>query len=426
MVFMTISLGYSQTLTHGSKVKLGTIPSETTSTNTVLVTDSAGIISDGGVDLGDLGGTGLEALNEGNGIGWRLVGRNPLNYGNIGLNAVDLSASTGASSVFGATGANNFAFGTDLQVQGDTNIVFGVDHVINAGTYSSTNTLLGFENLLEPWAFVTITNGYLNTTGTALSGGSGDPVAWHSGNFGYFNNLYGGRGSYMFGSALEGGSAFTTIVGAANVDLTSATANQNWSPSNTILNPAFIVGVGTIDSSTPAVPVPTRLNGFVVWRNGTAELPSGTITEIETRGDKSIITKEVLDSRIIKLTFTLTAGNLATLNTVPVEILAAPGAGLVYRLKNSGTGFLDYGTTTYDFGVDIEVEYSTSGINVATINITQVNDTNDNAFHLDKVGASGIEISPNEGIRVRAIADPSTGDGVLRGVLYYTIETTGF
>src|SRR5690606_2023493 len=57
--------------------------------------------------------TGLEPWDEGNGTGYRLVGRNPSYYGNIGLEAVDVSQSntTGDS---GATG--DYAFATGRQV----------------------------------------------------------------------------------------------------------------------------------------------------------------------------------------------------------------------------------------------------------------------------------------------------------------------
>lgn len=54
---------------------------------------------------------GLEAIDEGNGIGWRLFGANPDNYGAIGNDAVDLSIQTATSETRGATGSNSFAVG---------------------------------------------------------------------------------------------------------------------------------------------------------------------------------------------------------------------------------------------------------------------------------------------------------------------------
>lgn len=99
--------------------------------------------------------SGLEAIDEGNGFGWRLVGNNPDYYGNIGLNAVDLSYNSFDSTVRGATGAYStamgrsteaigeyavamgrsteaqgnfsFAFGDESEAQGDYSIAMGVD-----------------------------------------------------------------------------------------------------------------------------------------------------------------------------------------------------------------------------------------------------------------------------------------------------------
>lgn len=55
--------------------------------------------------------TGLEQLDEGNGNGWRLIGQDANNFGNIGLNAVDLSITTFPSTTYGATGTSSFTAG---------------------------------------------------------------------------------------------------------------------------------------------------------------------------------------------------------------------------------------------------------------------------------------------------------------------------
>jgi hypothetical protein len=69
--------------------------------------------------------TGLEALDEGNGIGWRLKGRDPTNYGNIGLNATDLSFSSTASTTHGATGFASTAMGLVTNASGDYSTAMG-------------------------------------------------------------------------------------------------------------------------------------------------------------------------------------------------------------------------------------------------------------------------------------------------------------
>lgn len=76
-------------------------------------------------------GSGLEAIDEGNGRGWRLKGRDPNNYGNIGLNAVDFSFSDdnfeihGPKFEKGATGESSFAMGYRALASGDHSTSIG-------------------------------------------------------------------------------------------------------------------------------------------------------------------------------------------------------------------------------------------------------------------------------------------------------------
>ncbi|MCX7550477.1 tail fiber domain-containing protein [Xanthomarina sp. F2636L] len=70
---------------------------------------------------------GLETLDEGNGIGWRLIGRNPTVYDNIGENAVDLSSSNNNTSISsGASGSDSFASGRDTTASGQFSTAMGI------------------------------------------------------------------------------------------------------------------------------------------------------------------------------------------------------------------------------------------------------------------------------------------------------------
>ena len=62
--------------------------------------------------------SGLEAIDEGSGVGWRLIGRDPNNYGDIGEGAVDLSTSNSPSTTNGATGDYSFAEGSNTIASG--------------------------------------------------------------------------------------------------------------------------------------------------------------------------------------------------------------------------------------------------------------------------------------------------------------------
>ncbi|RZV69042.1 MAG: hypothetical protein EX254_01670, partial [Flavobacteriaceae bacterium] len=68
--------------------------------------------------------SGLEAIDEGNGYGWRLIGNNPVHYGNIGIRAVDLSNGLGAGNLFGALGSYSFASGDRVIALGGSSAAF--------------------------------------------------------------------------------------------------------------------------------------------------------------------------------------------------------------------------------------------------------------------------------------------------------------
>jgi hypothetical protein len=68
---------------------------------------------------------GLEQLDEGNGIGWRLTGRNPGNYGPIGSNAVDISFSPAPGNFDGALGNYSFAQGFQSRASGNQSVALG-------------------------------------------------------------------------------------------------------------------------------------------------------------------------------------------------------------------------------------------------------------------------------------------------------------
>ena len=69
--------------------------------------------------------SGLEATEEGSGIGWRLVSRNPNNYGNIGFNAIDFSFIDDPILGLGATGDYSFSLGHNGTASGEHSMAFG-------------------------------------------------------------------------------------------------------------------------------------------------------------------------------------------------------------------------------------------------------------------------------------------------------------
>jgi hypothetical protein len=62
--------------------------------------------------------TGLEALDEGSGFGWRLIGKDPNFYGSLKDGAVDFSTQQFANTDKGATDFNAFAIGINTEASG--------------------------------------------------------------------------------------------------------------------------------------------------------------------------------------------------------------------------------------------------------------------------------------------------------------------
>jgi len=67
----------------------------------------------------------LAKVQEGGNDGWRILGRNPDNYGDIGQGAIDFNESLILSTTVGATGYNSFAAGTRTTASGRQSAAFG-------------------------------------------------------------------------------------------------------------------------------------------------------------------------------------------------------------------------------------------------------------------------------------------------------------
>ena len=325
---MFISLGYSQTYTHGSKVKLNTTPASA-GTDEVLAIGAGNIITNTGVFVSSLSSpTGLEAIDEGNGIGWRLIGKAPTAYGDIGLNSVDLSDNTTASTTRGAAadfssitgGYNNRIEGTGVQNGyaghiggGYDNVVEGEGAVIAGGIFNNTwnytaSLVGGYGNSSRGnYSFVgggegnyayniydVVCGGYANVDDSA-TGGS---------NFmggGYENEIFRGNGTIIVGGisnqAHGGGSMILggvgnitrsyneTVLGLYNIDI--AGNHSSWIGTDGLLT----VGNGTSDVA--------RSNALRILKDGTITAPSLTPALITTAGNPALITKEYGDANYL-------------------------------------------------------------------------------------------------------------------------------
>ena len=308
--------------------------------------------------------SGLEALDEGNGTGWRLIGRNPANYGNIGTGAIDFSESSSTSSTRGSTGTRSITFGVNnINPYVDT-IMFGTSAV-----GASTNGLSGYNILGGELVnyynniYNSFGNGFksnMGTSGAILSGA----VVYESIMVGHWCNLYAGRSSAMFGAALSGGSVGTTIVGVANDDLTTSIANYITNDFNAY-GPRFIVGTGNVNPDSGVVS--SRSNGFVVMSDGTASFPSLSNAEIDSSGDDSAVTKGWVNFNFSGGTsggtITLSGGtgiNISGSSPTVVSFTGATPSGLE-KITETNTGWRLIGKNPANYGnIAIDISHSTT------------------------------------------------------------------
>ncbi len=201
--------------------------------------------------------TGLEAINEGNGIGWRLIGRDPADYGNIGLNSVDFSYSSdfGSATGNGVTGSYSLAAGYNNVVSGFASFAVG-----------STNTLAG--NLSYALGINNIAVAGSTTIGKENSAQGQQSIA-----IGY-------------GSLTKSYSEIS--IGAFPTDYTalSAVAFQS-------LDRIFNIGNGTANGS--------RSDAFTILKNGLITAPSLTTALIDAEATgRALVTKEWVVGEIDK------------------------------------------------------------------------------------------------------------------------------
>ncbi|MDP5157743.1 MAG: tail fiber domain-containing protein, partial [Flaviramulus sp.] len=211
--------------------------------------------------------TGLEALDETNGIGWRLKGREIDNYGNIGLNAIDLSYNEFPSTTRGATGISAFATGFETSASGDQSTAMG--YLANASGREST--ALGY-----------------NTT---ASGVGSTAIGWQSTASSFASTSMGlytralGTGSLTAGNGTEANSYVETVIGQRNTIYTPNSTSE-WHLADRL----FVIGNGLPFGSDP------RSDALIVLKNGTITAPSLDLSEITD--DKALITKEYADTNL--------------------------------------------------------------------------------------------------------------------------------
>ncbi|MDG5491223.1 tail fiber domain-containing protein [Psychroserpens sp. SPM9] len=246
---------------------------------------------------------GLEILDEGNGFGWRLKGRDPAFYGNIGLEATDLSYSNENTNILGALGSYSVAMGYNSTASGNGSIVSGFSTnasgagSVAMGSFSAAtgiySTAFGYNSTASGDTSLAIGSNTMASGSRSIAMGF-DTVA--SGlNATAFGNgtTASGAGAFAIGAFTTAPSILETVIGRFNTSYTPISA-VDWFSTDRL----FVIGNGT--STTPS-------NALTVLKNGTITAPSFDLAEITD--DKALTTKEYVDQNAASGLEALDEGN---------------------------------------------------------------------------------------------------------------------
>lgn len=175
--------------------------------------------------------TGFEEVTEDGKTGWRLIGRDANNYGNIGVGALDASYSSGASTTSGATGEHSVALGYNATASGSKSFAG-----LNGTAQGKESIAMGRAASVAPAAEWSIALGYVDVNGgnsAAISNWAKSTVASHrsfaigSGNsltstgnynfaYGYSNKIPSNGGIFTIGQENNVNSGWSYSIGRNN------------------------------------------------------------------------------------------------------------------------------------------------------------------------------------------------------------------
>ena len=275
--------------------------------------------------------TGLEALDEGNGTGWRLIGRDPNDYGNIGDNAVDLSYFDEVLPNGGATGSYALASGWNTQALGDWSTATGRQtRAEGDGSFAT-----GWQNMaLGDYSVVmgreTIASGS-RSVAMGMETSAVNIAAFSMGNGTYA----GGRYSSAMGINTRSDAQASFAVGKFNA---GGGDPDNW----VATDPLFEVGNGS--------GVSDRKNAFTVLKNGNVGI-----------GETSPTAKLEVDGTIRSNDLAGVGERNVVADANGILIIGAGGGGSSLWSDNGGdiyynSGKVGVGTNTPESSIAIETD----------------------------------------------------------------------
>lgn len=284
----------------------------------------------------------LQKIDEGNGFGWRLLGADVANHGNIGLHAIDLSTQEFAGD-YGAMGENSLVHGWGSSVSGASSFAGGWENIVLGSASLSSgygNTIsgdysiaagdsnfvgqagivvgefskaIGATKVLEVLTVVgqevTVVSGGLSHLGrVTITSPEADPrdmsdiysfkVTAKAGDHftveGDTSNILPGMkvydvygSSYVFGSDAVATGNISSAFGIGTLTINEAQTVLGKYNVGTSIDTILEVGVGAYGA---------HVNGLEVYTDGTITAPEATEALINARGTRALATKEYVDN----------------------------------------------------------------------------------------------------------------------------------
>jgi len=297
----------------------------------------------------------LQALDEGNGLGYRYANADLSKMTDIGSNALDLTTVFGGDTDYGVGSDSGFSFGSDNKLP-RTASNFGMHLTMGFG-----NTVQGYYNNMAFGLSNTITNGYSfftagyeNTANMTPTVGQGASLGNFNSNTNYWN--------FNIGSGLINKWKGSVAVGMGNVDSAEGVTASD--------RPIFIVGNGDLNSTTVNYgQVLSRSDAFRVLANGTVEMGNNFVTGIGSVINER--SRDTTNSNYLPVVFqndhvaTTNNTNLTWFLNNIVELEGDANTGST-RGFNNRLGIEGNGTSDFIIGVYNDLNYNNGGNNDIT------------------------------------------------------------
>lgn len=301
-----------------------TLPTQDGTANQIMSTDGSGNVS---WINNDSASAGLAQITEGSNTGWRLAGRNPAYYGNIGDYAFDTSISLFNSNEYGATGNFAVAMGQRAIASGNNSIAIG-DAVEASNNYAAA---IGYGNVAS--GYRSFAAGESNTASASSATAIG------------YGTTASGRASMAFGRGTTASGIYATSTGF----FTNAEAQNSFAMGR------FNVGGGNSDSWIATDPLfeigngsssTSKSNALTILKNGNATLNGSLTIDGDNVGSGAPYTLPAQDGSANQVMSTDGSGNVSWTAFSPndadadptneIELPVGGANGQILRTNGSG------------------------------------------------------------------------------------------